>query len=293
MDFKTKLQAARERVEDAIDRLMPPPEQRPRRLHAAMRYSMESGGKRLRPILLLAAAELGKSGSDPLPAAVAVECIHSYSLIHDDLPCMDDGDLRRGRPSCHRRFDEATAVLAGDALNTHAFFLLSRHYRDEPALGLELTGDLARAAGSEKLIGGQAEDIRAEKDGLSDPELLDYIHRNKTAALITAALTMGGRLSATGADQVERLAGIGTDLGVAYQIIDDVLDATGDTEVLGKTAGADVAADKTTSVQLRGVDASRKLARDHTRRAAESCRSLTGDPTFLVDLIRSLEHRIQ
>lgn len=293
MDLKTKLQRFRERVEAALDELLPPPGTRPGRLHEAMRYSAESGGKRLRPVLVIAAAELVPSAHDPLPAAVAVECIHAYSLIHDDLPCMDNGDLRRGRPSCHRRYDEATAVLAGDALNTYAFSLLARHYRKTPALAVGLVEDLARAAGSEKLIGGQMEDIQAEKAGTADAEQIDFIHRNKTAALLTAALTMGGRLSGAPPEQVATLEQIGAHLGIAYQIIDDVLDATGDAQTLGKATGADRAAEKATYVQRHGLDASRDEARRHTGRATERCGELAGDPEFLVELIRSLEHRIR
>ncbi len=293
MDFKTKLHDCRQSIEGAIDRLMPPADRRPRRLHEAMRYSMESGGKRLRPVLLMAAAELDGPAHDPLPSAVAVECIHSYSLIHDDLPCMDDGDLRRGKPSCHRQYDEATAVLAGDALNTQAFLLLARHYRDHTALAVELIEDLATAAGSERLVGGQTEDIEAERSGRCEAEQLDFIHRNKTAALISAALTMGGRLSRGGGSGVEILREIGAHLGIAYQIIDDVLDATGDTGTLGKTAGADLAADKATFVQLHGVEASREKAKQHTGEALRFCGDLPGDPAFLCQLIRSLEFRIQ
>ncbi len=293
MDFKTKLQAFRVRVENGIERMMPAAETRPRRLHEAMRYSMEDGGKRLRPVMLIAAAELGEPWADPLPAAVAVECIHSYSLIHDDLPCMDDGDLRRGKPSCHRRFDEATAVLAGDAINTYAFLLLSRHYREFPELAAGLVMDLAEAAGSEKLIGGQMEDIESERSGSANEEQVDFIHRNKTAELIAAALGMGGRLSGAGPAQVETLRGIGGRIGIAFQMIDDILDATGDSRTLGKAAGADVAAEKATCVSLYGVEESRKRARTHTAKALEQCRDLKGDPVFLKALIRSLEHRIR
>jgi geranylgeranyl diphosphate synthase, type II len=292
-DLKTKLQDYKARFEAAMDALLPSESTRPARLHQAMRYSMESGGKRLRPALLLAAAELVPGKVDPLPAATAVECIHTYSLVHDDLPCMDDGDLRRGKPSCHKQFDEATAVLAGDALNTYAFLLLARHYRAEPALAADLIEDLAFAAGSERLIGGQTEDIEAELSGCADPEKVDYIHRNKTAALMAATLTMGGRLSAAGTVQIERLGRIGLHLGIAFQIVDDILDVTGDTGILGKTAGSDQAAEKATYVSQHGLDRSREEARRHTRIAIEECRSLKGDSSFLIELIRSLEHRIQ
>ena len=291
-NLKTKLQEYQARFETALDTLLPAAQTRPARLHRAMRYTMESGGKRLRPALLIAAAELVPGRSDPLPAAVAVECLHTYTLTHDDLPCMDDGELRRGKPSCHRQFDEATAVLAGDALNTFAFYVLARHYRDDPALATALIEDLAFASGSERLIGGQMEDIEAERSGEVEAEKVDYIHRNKTAALLTASLTMGGRLSAAGPAQIEKLARIGGHLGSAYQIVDDILDATGDTGTLGKTAGADQAANKATYVSQFGLEASRNEVRRRTGDAAEECRGLEGDATFLVELTRSLEHRI-
>lgn len=291
MGFQEDLTAYQERVEDGVERLLPSRAARPARLHGAMRYAMAAGGKRLRPVLLLAASEVSGSEHDPLPAAVAVECLHTYSLIHDDLPCVDDSDLRRGRPACHKAYDEPTALLAGDALLTRAFELLAGPYAHAPSLGMALTRELASAAGSERLIGGQMEDI-ANEGGTPDEATLGFIHRNKTAALIAAALTMGFRFSEPSAETLERMREAGTRLGMAFQIVDDVLDVTATAEQLGKPVGNDHANHKDTYVALHGLEGSRERATEHTARAIEALESLGGDTTFLVAFARHLEHRI-
>ena len=246
MDFAAQLQAYVDRIERGIDLLVPPADTPPPRLHAAMRYSLQAGGKRLRPVLTLAAAELfARRGADALPArsadalpaAVAIECVHTYSLVHDDLPSMDNDDLRRGRPTAHRQFDEATALLAGDALLTLAFQLLARHYGAHPELCTALVRELADAAGSERLIGGQMDDLLAEKKADATAAELDSIHLNKTAAMIALALVAGGRCGGASEAELDRLRAAGRSLGLAFQIVDDVLDATADTATLGKTAG--------------------------------------------------------
>jgi hypothetical protein len=209
-----------------------------------MRYSMQAGGKSLRPVLVLAAWRLfAPGGSDPLPAAVAVECVHTYSLVHDDLPCMDNDDLRRGKPTAHKAFDEATALLAGDALLTHAFAILAESYAHDPALAAGLVAELATAAGSRRLIGGQMEDLLAEKAKVT-PEALAYIQLNKTAAMFEASLAMGARCSGAPESVIGVLRGAGRDLGLAFQVVDDILDATSDSKTLGKTAGKDARAGK-------------------------------------------------
>ena len=187
-------------IELGLNRLLPAVDAPPGRLHAAMRYSMGAGGKRLRPALVLGAAELfdPEGQIDPLPAAVAVECLHTYSLIHDDLPCMDDDDLRRGRPTCHKAFDEATALLAGDALLTLAFTLLATAYAAHPALAVALGRELGTAAGSTRLIGGQMADLLAEKKPDVSAADLEFIHLNKTAAMIEAALVAGALIGGAG-----------------------------------------------------------------------------------------------
>jgi len=295
MDFPELLSSRIEQVEAALRRLVPAEDTRPARLHEAIRYSLLSGGKRLRPVLVVTAAELfpplaGKA-SDPLPAAVAVECIHTYSLIHDDLPCMDDDDLRRGRPTLHRAFDEATAVLAGDALLTHAFFLLATAYGDKPALAAALVRELGEAAGSRRLIGGQVEDLQAEQNPDATASDLEYIHRNKTAAMIEASLVMGGLLGSANDHQVAALREAGLNLGLAFQVIDDILDATATTDRLGKTAGKDARAGKTTFVRLHGLEESRRFARDFTERALGALASLPGDKAFLETLFRQMLER--
>ena len=181
-EFKKEFEEKRLKVEDAIRRLLPPEDTRPSIVHQAMRYSMEAGGKRLRPMLILAAHDMFPSQIDPYPACVAIECLHTYSLIHDDLPCMDNSDLRRGKPTCHKKFDETMALLAGDALLTYAFELLAKHYQDTPRIAAGLVLDLSIAGGSQKMIGGQVEDVLGERDGKMTPDKLEFIHHNKTGS---------------------------------------------------------------------------------------------------------------
>jgi geranylgeranyl pyrophosphate synthase len=290
--LKEKLAELRDRVETGIDTLLPSTATRPARLHQAMRYSMEAGGKRIRPVLVILASELFPAKSDPLAAAVAVECLHTYTLIHDDLPAVDNSDLRRGRPSCHKQFDEATAILAGDALLTYAFQLLARTYGDAPELATALVGDLAHASGSRHLIGGQMEDIENE-DKQVEAETLRYIHENKTAALITAALTMGLRFSEPREDAIEAMRRVGIHLGLAFQIIDDILDATSDVKTMGKPVGNDASSHKSTYVGFHGIDGAREEARRHTESAVQAAESIGGDCAMLTALIRDLGERVR
>jgi len=290
MDFSARLHAHTTRVEAALDTLLPPASTRPARIHEAMRYSLHAGGKRLRPVLALAAAELFAGvRADPLPAAVALECVHTYSLIHDDLPCMDNDDFRRGRPTCHKAFDEATALLAGDALLTHAFRLLASRYSAEPALCHALTLELANAASSEELIGGQMEDLLAEKKPDATAGELEFIHLNKTAAMIRVSLVMGGLCGGLrDGNTLDVLRTLGRELGLTFQIVDDILDATADSATLGKTAGKDAKAGKTTFVKLHGLDGARRFAADHTAAALDALARLPGDTRFLRELIESM-----
>jgi geranylgeranyl diphosphate synthase type II len=293
MDLSTKLKPHLTRIEAGIDRFLPPvaaaDASGPRRIHEAMRYSMQAGGKRLRPVLVLATAGLCGEKSDALPAAIAIECVHTYSLIHDDLPCMDNDDLRRGRPTAHKKFDEATALLAGDALVTHAFALLAENY---PAvLAATMVRELAAAAGSARLIGGQMEDLLAEKKADATAADLEFIHLSKTAAMIEASLALGGFCGGATETDLGALRDAGRHLGLAFQIIDDVLDATADTATLGKTAGKDAKTDKTTFVKLHGLDASRRFAREHTDAALVALNCLPGDKSFLNALIESMAKR--
>ncbi|MGA3006943.1 MAG: polyprenyl synthetase family protein [Opitutaceae bacterium] len=301
MDFSTKFNAHLARIEAGLDRFLPPVSATdiapsaglgaagPRRIHEAMRYSMQAGGKRLRPVLVLAAAGLFGENTDALPAAVAIECVHTYSLIHDDLPCMDNDDLRRGRPTAHKKFDEATALLAGDALLTHAFALLTENY--PPSLAAPLVRELAAAAGSACLIGGQMEDLLAEKKADATAEELEFIHLSKTAAMIQASLVLGGSCGGGGETDLRALRETGRHLGLAFQIIDDILDATADTATLGKTAGKDAKTGKTTFVKLHGLDASRRFARERTDAAVAALAKLPGDKRFLYALIENMARR--
>lgn len=293
-EFKKAFEEKRQMVEDAIEKYLPPSDARPSLIHQAMRYSMKVGGKRLRPILLLASYELLPSSLDPLPACVAIESMHTYSLIHDDLPAMDNSDLRRGKPTCHKQFDEAMALLAGDALLTFSLWFLAESYKDSPKVATNLVRDLGEAGGSFKMIGGQVEDVLGERDGKMTPEKLNFIHENKTAALITAAITMGIRLADSSDDEKFKLAReIGYNVGMAFQVIDDILDATSDTETMGKTVRLDAADGKLTYVNLYGIEKSREIAADFSNKAIEACKKLTGkDESFLKDLILYMQNRI-
>ena len=292
MDFSTDYNRYVARVERGLDTWLPAAGTRPARLHEAMRYSLQAGGKRLRPVIVLATAELfGVDDDTALPAAVAIECLHTYSLIHDDLPCMDNDDLRRGRPTAHRAFDEATALLAGDALLTHAFALLSEAYASRPALAHALIRELADAAGSRRLIGGQMEDLLAEKKPATTPADLEFIHLQKTAAMIEAAFGLGARIG--GADDVAlaHLHKAGRHLGFAFQIVDDILDATAETAILGKTAGKDAKAGKSTFVTVHGLAESRRFAASHTETARAGIAAISTDNTFFSRLLVSMRDR--
>ena len=213
MNPETILQHYQQRIEAALSTILPPASTRPAALHEAMRYSLLAGGKRMRPVLTLAGFDLFPSQLDPLPAAVAVECIHTYSLIHDDLPCMDDSALRRGEPTCHKKFGEAMALLAGDALLTQAFLILGAHY---PQNGAELVAELAQAAGSECLIGGQVEDIESEQSKPSQKQLA-FIHENKTAALITVSLQLGMLVGDAPDEALQHATAGAKAMGLAFQ----------------------------------------------------------------------------
>jgi len=261
------LRQARRQVDEALAQWLPaesvaPTALCPARLAQAMRYSVMAGGKRLRPVLALMAAEA--CGGDPsaaLPAACAVEIVHTYSLIHDDLPAMDDDDLRRGRPTCHKAFDEATAVLAGDGLLTFAFELLAREITP-PQAALDCVLVLAKAAGPEGMVGGQMADLQAEGSSEGTPQALEAIHRRKTGALLRASLTMGAITAGASAEQVANLDIYGRAVGLAFQIIDDLLDVQGDEAKLGKRVGKDQGLGKWTYPGFLGVDGSRRRAKE-------------------------------
>jgi len=258
----------------ALERLLPPADLRPSSIHSAMRHSVFAGGKRIRPILCM---EAGRVVSGDLPSGIeeagaALEMLHTYSLIHDDLPALDNDDLRRGRPTCHKVFGEAIAILAGDALQTQAYEVLA-NLQCSPEARVKVIAEIAKGTGTVNgMIGGQVVDLEAERLK-PDAETLEYIHRSKTAALITASLVCGGIYGGANAEQVGSLRDFGQAIGLAFQIVDDILDVTKSSEQLGKTAGKDIASEKATYPALFGLDESRNQAAkllDSANRALES-----------------------
>ena len=258
-------------LEAALARNLPPGEAIPGRLHQAMRYASLDGGKRVRPLLVFAAGDLTDAARERLElAASAVELIHSYSLVHDDLPCMDDDVLRRGRPTCHVEYDEATALLVGDSLQSLAFELLAREDLGDGARQLEMVRLLARASGSCGMAGGQSIDLESVGKTLNQPEL-ELMHALKTGALIRAAVILGALcgkpLSTTEREALDRFA---KRVGLLFQVVDDILDCTASTATLGKTAGKDAAAEKPTYVSLLGLERARELAADLRAQALQA-----------------------
>ena len=258
-EFAAYLAESKKLVEDALNQALGPEE--PDLLRESMRYSLLAGGKRLRPILCLAACELaGCNAKKALPTAVALEMIHTMSLIHDDLPAMDNDDLRRGMPTNHKVYGDAIAILAGDALLTRAFEMVSIRTFDVPADRLvKVIGELSLAAGAPGLVGGQVVDLESEGKKV-DLDTLEYIHLHKTGALLRACVISGALIGGANPDLLEALSIYAHGIGLAFQIIDDILDITASSETLGKTAGKDVIADKTTYPKLLGLEASRERA---------------------------------
>jgi geranylgeranyl diphosphate synthase type II len=274
MELKRYLIARQKEVDRALDRFLPRASVPPATIHKAMRYSLFAGGKRLRPILCLAAAEAcGGNTSAALPLACAVECIHTYSLIHDDLPSMDNDDLRRGRATCHKVFGEGIAILAGDALLTVAFEIAARTKTSSRYDLRSFLEEITTAAGSRKLIAGQVADLEAEGRRINRAQLR-YIHENKTAALLTASVRLGAMAARASTKQLAAITAFGRALGLAFQVIDDILDVTQTSEKLGKSAGKDVAAKKATYPAVIGLEKSRTEARRLTRQAHTALESL-------------------
>jgi len=267
MDLKRYLADRQKQIDRALDRFLPKASVPPATLHKAMRYSLFAGGKRLRPILCLAAAEAcGGKTTAALPHACAMECIHTYSLIHDDLPSMDNDDLRRGRPTCHKVFGDGIAILAGDALLTVAFEIVT-HAKSVRRYDLrDIFREISVAAGSRKLIAGQVLDLEAEGRRITRAQLRS-IHENKTAALLTASIRLGAMAANANAKQLAAVTAFGRALGLAFQVIDDILDVTQTSEKLGKSAGKDAAANKATYPAVIGLDKSRAEARRLTAKA--------------------------
>lgn len=255
MDIKQYLAQKKKVIDEILDQFLPRPDVYPSAIHQAMRYSVLGSGKRFRPILALTVFEaLGGQGEPILPAACALELIHTYSLIHDDLPCMDDDDWRRGKPTLHKAFDEAVAVLAGDALSALAFELLAATGRSD------VIREVARAIGAQGMVGGQVVDIQTEGRPFAAEEL-EYIHSHKTGALITAASRVGAILAGAGERELVAVTRFGEKVGLAFQIVDDILNLEGEREKMGKRTGTDEAKRKATYPALFGLDRSKRQAR--------------------------------
>ena len=290
-DLDSYLRESAIAVNAALDRFLPNAATRPSTIHTAMRYSLFAGGKRLRPVLCLAAAEAcGGSWNDALPAACAVECIHTYSLIHDDLPAMDNDDFRRGKPTNHKVFGEGIAILAGDGLLTQAFEILVQAKETKRYPHSAMIMDLAAASGSLQLIAGQVADLEGEGKKLSEKDLR-YIHERKTSALLRGAVRLGGMSANCSAAQLKALSDFGYHVGLAFQVIDDILDVTQTTEQLGKTAGKDVTAQKATYPSVVGLQKSKAIARRLTAKAYDSLKGFKGKAIALEALAKYLLER--
>ncbi len=286
------LEHGRALADQALERLLPAASQYPVSIHQAMRHSMFAGGKRIRPILCM---EAGRMVAGTLPAGIedlgaTLEMLHTYSLIHDDLPALDNDDLRRGRPTCHKVFGEAIAILAGDALQTQAYEVMARLKRPAEAR-VRIIEEIARGTGTvDGMIGGQVADLEAEHTK-PDAKMLEYIHRSKTAALITASVVSGGLYAGADDAQVVQIRSFGQSIGLAFQIVDDVLDVTQTSEQLGKTAGKDTAAEKATYPALFGIDESVKQADQLVKDAFGALESFGARAETLKELARFLVER--
>jgi geranylgeranyl diphosphate synthase type II len=271
MTLQEFLAEQQRRVDAALDRLTPPESAHPSTIHRAMRHSLFAGGKRIRPILCIsAAAAVGNDAPDLMNAACSLEMIHTYSLIHDDLPALDNDDFRRGKPTCHKVFGEAMAILAGDSLFTLAIQTLSVMENTEPARVVALIRELSFASGTvDGMIGGQVTDIEGERQKPT-AELLDSIHRAKTGALLRASVRMGGIAAGADTTGLDALSQYGEHAGLAFQIVDDILDVEESTEALGKTAGKDEAQGKITFPAVYGLERSREMASEECARAHDS-----------------------
>jgi geranylgeranyl diphosphate synthase, type II len=290
-DLKDYLERCTNAVNEALDEFLPKENAKPATIHKAMRYSLFAGGKRMRPALCLAAAEAcGGKTREAMPMACAVECIHTYSLIHDDLPAMDNDDFRRGKPTNHKVFGEGIAVLAGDALLTQAFEIAAQSKGWPRYSHQKIILELAQASGSLQLIAGQVADLEGEGKKISEPEL-KYIHERKTSALLCCSVRLGGMSANCTPAQLKALTEFGYNVGLAFQVIDDILDITQTTEQLGKTAGKDTAAQKATYPSIVGLEKSRKIAEQLTAKAFASLRVFRGKAQALEALAEFLLKR--
>ena len=295
MDIKAYLARKKDIIDKTLEKLVPPAKTFPPVIHEAMRYSLFAGGKRVRPVLAIAAAEaVGAATADLLPVAGALEIIHTYSLIHDDLPAMDDDDLRRGRPTCHKAYGEAIAILAGDGLLTMAFEVLSdpRRLKSIQARTLvSMIREIAVASGVFGMVGGQVVDIQSENKEIDFPTL-EYIHTHKTGALIRASVRVGALYAKAGKRQFAALTRYGEMAGLAFQIVDDILDVTGKQEELGKDIGSDLEKGKKTFPSFLGLEESRRRAEEVVGEALDALKGFGRKADPLRELARFIINRV-
>ncbi len=290
-DLKSWVDRSCQEVNRALDKFLPKATSKPATMHKAMRYSLFAGGKRMRPALTLAAAEAcGGIHDAAMPLACAVECIHTYSLIHDDLPAMDNDDFRRGNPTNHKVFGEGIAILAGDALLTQAFEIAAQCEAWPRYSHQDIILEIAKASGSLQLIAGQIADLEGEGKKLGIPQL-KYIHERKTSALLCCSVRLGGMSANCTAKQLRALTDFGYNVGLAFQVIDDILDVTATTEQLGKTAGKDLTAQKATYPAIVGLEKSRKIAQQLTEKAFAALKTFRGKAKALEALAEYLLKR--
>lgn len=286
MAFKEELKTKSIYIEEVLNKYMPKEEGYQETIFKAMNYSLKAGGKRLRPILTLEAAKIvGGDQKNAIPFCVAIEMIHTYSLIHDDLPALDNDDLRRGKPTNHKVFGAAMATLAGDALLNYAFEIMLKESidTDNPNLKLKAIYEIARGAGIYGMIGGQVVDVESENKSI-EMEKLNFIHRNKTAAMIVGCMRAGATVAGATEEDLEYITKYAKNIGLAFQIVDDILDIVGDEKILGKPIGSDIENHKSTYPALVGLDKSREIAKNLIEEAKDSISKLSGDSTFLKDL---------
>jgi len=292
MDIKEYLSVSKKLVDECLDRLLPVETEQPSAIHKAMRYSVFAGGKRVRPILVLASGEcLSGKRNVLLHLGAGIEMMHTYSLIHDDLPALDNDDLRRGVPTCHKVFGEALAILAGDALMTRCYHILA----DLPGLSestrIDIIREIAAATGTVNgMIGGQVVDLESEGKEVST-RVLEYIHYSKTGALLRACVRCGGMAASASGEEMRSLTEFGGKIGLVFQIVDDILDVTSSSEVLGKTAGKDAKVQKATYPAMYGIEASREKARELVSSALEDIRSFGEKAESLRSLARFVVDR--
>jgi geranylgeranyl diphosphate synthase type II len=287
MDIKAYITEAKQLVDECLERLLPPASQEPSTIHRAMRHSVFAGGKRVRPILALASGEsLAGDREILLHLGAAIEMMHTYSLIHDDLPALDNDDLRRGIPTCHKVFGEAMAILAGDALMTRCYQLLVDLPRTSDSAKAQIIGEIAVATGTVNgMIGGQVVDLESEGKPVTS-QVLEYIHGSKTGALLTASVRCGAMAAGALPAELHSLTGFGRKIGLVFQIVDDILDVTSSSEILGKTAGKDEKVKKATYPALYGIEASRNKAQDLVDAALADLQGFGPE----ADALRSIAH---